>query len=93
VTGLVRHCGLPAAVPEQVIEAILRRADADTGLHRDGLPLFCTGDPIRLVQGPLAGMEGVFTEEDGEKRVIVLLELLGKANKTRVNRDWVVPVA
>lgn len=93
VSGLVRHCGLPAVVPEQVIEAIMRRADADTGLHRDDHPLFCAGDPIRLVEGPLAGMEGVFTEEDGEKRVIVLLELLGKANKTRVNRDWVIPAA
>lgn len=93
VTDMVRHCGLPAAVPEQVIEAIMRRADTDSGLHRDDRPLFCAGDPIRLVEGPLAGMEGVFTEEDGEKRVIVLLELLGKANKTKVNRDWVVPTA
>jgi len=93
VSGLVRHCGLPAAIPEQVMETIMRRADTDSGLHHDGHPLFCAGDPIRLVEGPLAGMEGVFTEEDSEKRVIVLLELLGKANKTRVNRDWVVPVA
>jgi transcription antitermination factor NusG len=45
------------------------------------------------VQGPLAGLEGVYSEEDGEKRVIVLLELLGKANKMRVKRDWVVPAA
>jgi len=93
VSGLVRHCGLPAAVPEQVIEAIMQRADADSGLHRDNRPLFCAGDPIRLIEGPLAGMEGMFTEEDGERRVIVLLELMGKANKTRVNRDWVVPAA
>lgn len=93
VSGLVRHCGLPAAVPEQVIEAIMQRTDADSGLHRDNRPLFCAGDPIRLVEGPLAGMEGMFTEEDGEKRVIVLLELLGKANKMRVKRDWVVPLA
>lgn len=92
VSGLVRHCGLPAAVPEQVVEAIMRRADANSGLHRDDRPLFCTGDQIRLVEGPLAGMEGVFAEEDGEKRVIVLLELLGKANKMRVKRDWVVPI-
>lgn len=93
VSSLVRHCGLPAAVPEQVIEAIMQRAEVDSGLHRDDRPLFCAGDPIRLVEGPLAGMEGVFAEEDGEKRVVVLLELLGKANKMRMKRDWVVPAA
>ena len=91
--GLVRQGGLPAVVPEQVIEAIMQRADADSGLHQDNRPLFCVGEPIRLVEGPVAGMEGVFNEEDGEQRVIVLLELLGKANKMKVNRDWVVPAA
>jgi len=38
-------------------------------------------------------MEGAFVEKDGEKPVIVLLELLGKANKIRINRDWVVQAA
>jgi len=93
VCGLVRQGGLPAAVSDAVMEAIMCRADADSGLHRDDRPLFNEGEPIRLVQGPLAGLEGVFSEEDGEKRVIVLLELLGKANKMKVKRDWVIPAA
>jgi hypothetical protein len=38
-------------------------------------------------------MESVFTEQDGEKRVVVLLELLGKANKVRVDRDWIAKAA
>lgn len=91
VSSLVRYCGMPATVPEKVIETIMRRVDADPSLHHNNRPLFCAGEQIRLVEGPLAGMDGVFAEEDGEKRVIVLLELLGKANKIRVHRDWVVP--
>jgi len=71
----------------------MRRADTDSSLHQDDRPLFCAGESIRLVEGPLAGMEGVFNEEDGEKRVIVLLELLGKANKIKVDRDWVIQAA
>jgi len=71
----------------------MRRADTDSSLHQDDRPLFSEGEPIRLVQGPLAGLEGVFSKEDGEMRVIVLLELLGKANKMKVNRDWVDSVA
>jgi len=38
-------------------------------------------------------VEGVFTRQDGEKRVIVLLELLGKANKVTVDRDWIARAA
>jgi hypothetical protein len=45
------------------------------------------------VDGPLQGLEGVFSKETGEERVIVLLDLLGKMNSLRVNRDWLVPVA
>jgi len=91
--GLVRFGGQPAVVPEQMIEAIRQRADANSGLHQSDHPLFCTGDAIRLAEGPLAGMDGVFVEESSEKRVIVLLELLGKSNKIRVNRNWIIPVA
>ena len=63
VSGLVRQGALPAVVPDAVIEAVMQRADADPGLHRNDRPLFSEGEPIRLVQGPLAGLEGVFSEK------------------------------
>ena len=93
VVGLVRFGGQPAVVADEVMAALIQREDSDSSLHQDSRPLFCSGEPVRLVEGPLAGMEGIFVQEDGEKRVIVLLELLGKANKIRVNRDLVVQAA
>ena len=89
VTGLVRFGGQPAVVPDAVMDALKRREDAASGLHQDDRPAFSAGDAVKLVDGPLAGMEAVFTEKDGDKRVIVLLELLGKANKVSVSRDWI----
>ncbi|MCE5181749.1 MAG: transcription/translation regulatory transformer protein RfaH [Anaerolineaceae bacterium] len=91
--GLVRFGGQPAVAPDRVIEALLQREDRATGLRQDDRTLFCAGEPVRLMEGPLSGMEGVFAQEDGEARVIVLMELLGKANKVRVSRDWVAPAA
>lgn len=91
--GLVKFGGQPAVVADEVMAALLQREDLASSLHHDTRPLFCLGEPVRLAEGPLAGMEGVFVEEDGEKRVIVLLEMLGKANKIRVNRDLVVKAA
>ena len=71
----------------------MQREAPESGLHQDNRSMFCAGEPVRLEEGPLAGMEGIFIEKDGEKRVIVLLELLGKANQIKVNRDWVVQAA
>ena len=62
-------------------------------MHEDKRPLFSAGETVKLVDGPLAGMEGVFTEQDGDKRVVVLLELLGKANRVTVSRDWIAHAA
>lgn len=89
--GLVRFSGKPAVVPDGVMEALIQREDMVSGMHQDGRSLFSAGAPVRLVEGPLAGMEGIFAQQDGEERVIVLMELLGKKNKVRVNCDWVVP--
>ena len=93
VVGLVRFGGQPVVVPDAVMDALLQREDAASGLHQDNRPLFSAGEAIKLVDGPLAGMEGVFTQQDGDKRVIVLLELLGKANKVSMSRDWIARAA
>ena len=66
---------------------------AASGCERAIPPFLSGGEPIKLVDGPLSGMEGIFTQQDGDKRVIVLLELLGKANKVTVSRDWVARAA
>lgn len=93
VVGLVRFGGQPAVVADEVIEAVIQREAPGMGLRRDDRPLFGLGEQVRLMEGPLAGMEGVFVQEDGEKRVIVLLEMLGKANKVKVDRDLIVRAA
>ena len=93
VVGMVRFGGQPAVVPDAVMDALREREDAASGMHEDKRPLFNAGEAVKLVDGPLAGMEGVFTQTDGAKRVIVLLELLGKANKVTVSRDWIARAA
>ncbi len=93
VVGLVRFGGQPAVVPDEVMDALLQCQDPASGLHQENRTPFSAGDRIKLVDGPFAGMEAVFAEQDGEKRVTVLLELLGKSNKVRVDRDWVTRAA
>ena len=40
--------------------------------------LFTRGDQVRLTDGAFAGIEGVYQMADGERRVMVLIELIGK---------------
>ena len=89
VVTLVNFGGKPAVVSDAVMATLLLRGNADTDLL-ESAPLFNAGDPVKLLEGSLAGMEGIFVEEDGAKRVIILLELLGKSNRVRVSRDSLV---
>jgi transcriptional antiterminator RfaH len=91
--GLVSFGGTPAVIGDDVMEALFLRENAEGGLHQDSRPQFAEGQAVRLVGGPLAGMEGLFAQEDGEKRVVILLDLLGKCSKMKVSRDWIVQAA
>jgi transcriptional antiterminator RfaH len=91
--GLVRFGVEPAVVPDQVIEAIIAREDAATGLHIKACPEFRVGEKVTMLEGPFAGLDGVFAREDGVERAILLIELLGKASRVRVSRDWIVRAA
>ena len=75
------------------MDMLLQREDSTLGLRKDDRPLFRAGDPIKLIDGPLAGIEGLFAHKDGEQRVLVLLELLGKTNKISVSRDSIARAA
>ena len=48
---------------------------------------------MRFQAGPFAGLDGVVNVDAGEDRVFVLLAFLGKINKVKVNRDWLVAAA
>lgn len=39
---------------------------------------FTPGQRVQLVEGALSGIEGIFLEADGERRVMVLIEMLSK---------------
>ena len=91
VSGLVRFGGQVAVVPESVIEALHRRQDFATGACAQRDP-FQPGAAVEFRDGPFVGLDGVFEVNAGEDRAFVLLELLGKVNKIKVSRDWLVPV-
>ena len=91
VIDLVRFGVKPAIVPHETIEILMQKQDPASGIYHDQRASFTRGDQVKLVGGPLAGINGIFAENNGEKRVTVLLELLGKINKISIDHDLVIP--
>jgi transcriptional antiterminator RfaH len=46
--------------------------------------LFKPGERVRLTKAPFAGIEGIYQMADGERRVMVLIEILCKPVAVRV---------
>ncbi len=93
VTGLVRFGLEPALVPQGLVEALRVKEDAALGLHLPEQALFRRGDPVTIVSGPFAGVQAIFEAPSGEGRVILLLDLLGRANRVRLATDQIVRAA
>ena len=75
VSKLVMFGQQPARVDDALV-AELRAREA----LQEAQPLrqFVPGDRVQLVDGAFAGVEGVFQHADGERRVMVLIELLSR---------------
>ena len=89
VMYLVRFGMQAPRVPDDVIRGI-RELD---GLEPDAPGArFKAGDRVRLLDGPFTGMEGVFSQRDGELRAAVLLEYMQRQVRVVVDRDVLAPV-
>jgi transcriptional antiterminator RfaH len=79
VAGLVRFGQAYAVVSNEVLDAVRDRTqDVKKAL-------FEAGDSIRVVSGPLLGLEGIFEISDGDQRSFVLLEFMQKQQRISVS--------
>lgn len=86
VAGLVKFGGVPAVVPDLVIAQIRLRLDTETGLVQLQAPDLQPGTKVRIAQGPLEGVEGIFRSVAGHDRVRVLLTLMGSEREVVLPR-------
>jgi len=81
VSRLVSFGVEPAKVADSLVKALrAQEASVQTEPER----LFKPGERVRLTEAPFAGIEGIYQMADGERRVMVLIELLSKQVRVRV---------
>ena len=90
VASLVRFGAEPAQVPDELV-AHLKAQEGQEGLHEWAEPKIKVGDRVRVAEGPLKGYEGILLAKSGQKRVMLLLEMLGKEVRTHLSPAQIEP--
>ncbi|MBY5978941.1 transcription/translation regulatory transformer protein RfaH [Ferrimonas balearica] len=75
VASVVRTDGKIAPIETAIVVAIRER------LKRAAVSLMdapTAGDTVEILDGPFANLQGIFREPDGDKRSLLLLEILGQ---------------
>jgi transcription antitermination factor NusG len=83
VFWLVGHGGHASLVPDRDIESI--RTITQGGAHAEPHPYLKSGDLVRVLAGPMAGVEGILTRVKNRYRVVLSVDLLQKAVAVEVD--------
>ena len=89
IYALVSNAGQPAAIPSAEIEAI--RRTVESGYRVEPHPLLKSGDWVRVNYGPLKGIEGILVRKKNLYRLVLSVEMLGKAAAVEVDASTVEP--
>ena len=89
VTRLVSFTNTPAEVPADLIEGLRARCGDDGLLLPE--PELTPGDAVQITSGPFAQFVATVDKIDAEKRVWVLLDLMGRQTRLAVSPDALRP--
>ena len=83
IHALVSTAGQPAAIPHSEIEGV-RRA-VESGACVEPHPLLKCGEWVRVKYGPLQGIEGILVRKKNLYRLVLSVEILGKAASVEID--------
>jgi transcriptional antiterminator RfaH len=86
----VRSCGAPIPVPARLVQGLIDAVGgAMDGVQQpieDVMPVWAPGQRLRVVEGAFAGAEALLVEDRADRRVTVLLTLLGAPREVDLAR-------
>jgi transcription antitermination factor NusG len=91
VASLIMEGDRPKAVPSGVVEGLATLADAAGVISLE--PVIGPGERVRILRGPFADHVGTMVRVDQQRRVQILLELMGAAVLVRSDRWAIAPAA
>ena len=92
VASLVKFGNVPAKLCHQAIDYIIGQEKSLQQGGDGGRLDWKPGTPLQVLDGPMAGLRGVFQKTQSDERIIILLEILGKQSRLLVSSHHVAPV-
>jgi len=83
VCSIVCFANLPALIPSHEIESIRRAVSSAYPVEPH--PHIKQGDRVRVNEGPLSGIEGVLIRKGSSTRLILSIEMLGRAAAVEID--------
>jgi transcriptional antiterminator RfaH len=80
-------------VAHGVVEDLLARRDEQGCVQLPKRPVFEAGTVVRIVHGSLTESLGLFEDARGSDRVSILMDLLGRKVRVRLNSEQIEAVA
>ena len=90
VRGYVAFGGCPEPVPDDEISALMRMTSS--GLPIEPIDYLRTGERVRVIDGPLRGLDGLLLECSGRTRVVVGVEMLQRSVSVEIDRLALEPL-
>jgi len=88
--GAVRLLGNksgPLPIPRSQIESLKIMTSTSVDLITGANVRLKKGDPVTIIEGPLAGVKGEFTRHKGKGRVVIKIEALGQYAGVEVDEN------
>jgi len=89
VMQLVRNGEAPAAVSNRIVEELKNRECGLGFIQLDQSPTFRLGDKLRVIDGVFCDSHGSFEGMSDGERVTILLDLLGRKVRVRLDAEFV----
>ena len=89
VVQLVSFSGHPAPLPQEDIEAI--RNCLDRGHQVEPYPYLGAGRRVRVMSGPLRGLEGIILRRKNKTRFVLSFELIVRSVAVEINETELMP--
>lgn len=93
VRRLVCSGEMPVPVPMRVMDEIRARGDRQGLVALDAIDRLRRGDRVEIAEGPFTDCDGLFEECDDRRRVILLLNLMGRPVRLSIAAEAVRPLA
>ncbi|MGO9338919.1 MAG: UpxY family transcription antiterminator [Terracidiphilus sp.] len=85
IAGFVGNTSGPLPIPDQQIEDI--RTVLTRRVECSVLPLLTEGDRVRVIRGPLEGIEGRLLRSNSTSRLLISIEMIHKSLAVTVSRQ------